>query len=387
VSTFSDRIDALTAADLVAAGSMKWTAYPGCMGAWVAEADFGLAPAIETALCKASQQRLTGYVPVELRALVKQTAVEYQARRHDWHISATQVFTLPDVLAGLIDVMTHFMRPGTKVIVPTPNYMPFVALPEVHHRDIIQVPLRRDDTGFHLDLADLAAAFAAGGELLILCNPHNPIGKVYTRAELEGISQVVAANNGLVFSDEIHAPLIYDGARHIPYASISEVAAHHTVTAFSASKAFNTAGLKCAQMVLTNPQQQQWAIARDLEHEPGVLGVLANIAAYRDGDAWLADELAYLDGNRHLVLERITAGLPAARMLPPQATYLAWIDLTAYQLGDDLAQWFREHAQVAITNGGDCGEAGRGHIRLNFATPRPVLDEMLERIVRAVAAR
>ncbi|MDR0435463.1 MAG: aminotransferase class I/II-fold pyridoxal phosphate-dependent enzyme [Propionibacteriaceae bacterium] len=387
MSTFSDRIDALTAADLVAAGSMKWTAYPGCMGAWVAEADFGLAPAIETALCKASQQRLTGYVPVELRALVKQTAVEYQARRHDWHISATQVFTLPDVLAGLIDVMTHFMRPGTKVIVPTPNYMPFVALPEVHHRDIIQVPLRRDDTGFHLDLADLAAAFAAGGELLILCNPHNPIGKVYTRAELEGISQVVAANNGLVFSDEIHAPLIYDGARHIPYASISEVAAHHTVTAFSASKAFNTAGLKCAQMVLTNPQQQQWAIARDLEHEPGVLGVLANIAAYRDGDAWLADELAYLDGNRHLVLERITAGLPAARMLPPQATYLAWIDLTAYQLGDDLAQWFREHAQVAITNGGDCGEAGRGHIRLNFATPRPVLDEMLERIVRAVAAR
>jgi cystathionine beta-lyase len=356
------------------------------MGAWVAESDFGLAPPIEAVLRKASQQRLLGYVPIELRALVKQCAAEYQARRYGWQVAPTQVFTLPDVLAGIIDVMTHFMRPGSKVIVPTPNYMPFVALPEVHRREIIQVPMRRSETGFRLDLDDLDAAFHAGGELLIICNPHNPIGKMYTRDEMLGICEVVDANRGQVFADEIHAPLTYDGRRHIPYASIGDTAAQHTVTAFSASKAFNIAGLKCAQMVLGNPEQQQWAIARDLEHEPSVLGVLANIAAYQEGDAWLADELDYLDGNRHLVVNRIRAELPKARILLPEATYLSWIDLSAYDLGDAPVKWFLEHAQIAVTDGNDCGAAGRGHIRFNFATPRPVLSEMLDRIIRAVNA-
>ncbi|MDR1355327.1 MAG: aminotransferase class I/II-fold pyridoxal phosphate-dependent enzyme [Propionibacteriaceae bacterium] len=386
MSTFSERIDALTIDDLLAAGSLKWTAFPGCLGAWVAESDFGTAPEIETALRQAATQRLLGYVPLQLRALVKQSAAEYQLRRYGWNISAAQVFTLPDVLAGITDVMTHFMQRNSKVIVPTPNYMPFLQLPEVHHREIIQLPMRRTDNGFHLDLADLNSAFQAGGELLVICNPHNPIGKVYTRRELESICEVVAANGGQVFSDEIHAPLIYPGATHIPYASINDTAAHHTITAFSASKAFNTAGLKCAQMVLSNPEQQQWAIIRDLEHEPSVLGVLANIAAYRESDAWLAEELEYLDGNRHLVLDLITTELPNAQMLLPQATYLAWVDLSAYQLGDRPADWLREHAAVALTDGSDCGDIGRGSIRLNFATPRPILATILKRIIDAVKA-
>jgi cystathionine beta-lyase len=349
--------------------------------------DFGLAEPITRDLAEAARNNLTGYVPLPLRKELRVATAEYQARKHGWEIDPKQVFALPDVLAGLIDVMSHWLRPGSKVIAITPCYMPFLLLPEVHHREIIEVPMVEDASGWRLDLDDLDAAFRAGGELLIFCNPQNPIGKVYTRAELEGICEVVARHGGTVFSDEIHAPLIYDGLQHIPYASLNETAARHTVTSFSASKAFNTAGLKCAQMVLTNPDQQAWAAARDLEHEPSALGTIANIAAYREGDPWLADVLAYLDGTRHAIADWTAELLPEARICVPDATFLAWLDLSAYELGDHLGIWFRSHASVAFQDGIECGQGGRGHVRLNFGTPRPIVRTILERMADAIATR
>jgi cystathionine beta-lyase len=258
--------------------------------------------------------------------------------------------------------------------------MPFVTLPGVHGREIIQVPMQNGV----LSLDDLTAAFDQGGELLVWCNPHNPTGRVASRQEMVAIAELVADRGGLVFSDEIHAPLVYPDARHVPFASVSDVAAGCTITAMSASKAWNLAGLKCAQLVFSNPSQREpWdAGLRHFAGEPAMPGVLANIAAYTAGEPWLADALNYLDANRRRLMTRLQEAESRTGLIvePGQATYLAWID--ARRLGAMNAQQFLlEHAGVAVNDGALCGDAGRGYIRLNYATPTPVLDEIIDRII------
>jgi len=241
-----------------------------------------------------------------------------------------------------------------------------------------------------LDLAGLDAAFRQGGHLLILCNPCNPVGRVYTKDELAGVAEVVARNDGRVFADEIHAPLVYPGGTHIPYASVSEQAASHSVTGTAASKGWNLPGLKCAQLILTNDADAAtWAERGFMfEHGASVLGVRASAAAYRDGGDWLADVVSYLDGSRQLLAGLLAEHLPAIRYQPPEGTYLAWLDCREL-FRDRLievspAEFFRARGRVLLTDGAACGEAGRGHVRLNFATPRPVLAEIVRRMAAAV---
>jgi cystathionine beta-lyase len=234
------------------------------------------------------------------------------------------------------------------------------------------------------DLAALDAAFAAGGNLLVLCNPHNPVGRVLEPAELLAIAAVADRHGARVFADEIHAPLVYDGHRHVPYASLSPLTAGHTLTATSASKAFNLAGLKCAQVVLSNDADREvWArIAPVAEHGASTPGVLASTAAYAEGGPWLAGVLDYLDGNRRLLGELVAELLPGVGHTPPEGTYLGWLDFRATGPAEPAA-YFLEQAGVAMTDGARCGEAGRGFARITFALPRPVLREAIERIATA----
>jgi cystathionine beta-lyase len=208
---------------------------------------------------------------------------------------------------------------------------------------------------------------------------------VLTREELVAVSEVVARYGGRVFSDEIHAPLVLGEHRHVPYATVSEAAAAHTITATSASKAFNLPGLKCAQLVLSNDADAERydRVAASAMHGAGLLGVLANTVAYRDGGPWLDAVREYLAGNAAFVGERLAAALPQVGYRAPEGTYIAWLDLTALDLGDGLATTVLERAGVALTDGTACGEAGRGHARLILATPRPVLEEIVDRLARA----
>ena len=201
---------------------------------------------------------------------------------------------------------------------------------------------------------------------------------------MSAIAEVVERHGGRVFSDEIHAPLVYDGHHHVPYASISVATAAHTVTAVSASKAWNLPGLKCAQLVLSNDADAAlWSeVGFMAEHGASNLGVVANAAAYELGRPWLAEVMAYLDGNRRLLGDLLAKHLPDIGYLPPEGTYLAWLDCRALGLGDHPAEYFLEHGGVALTDGTACGAVGTGHARLNFATPAPVL----ERAVRLLAA-
>jgi cystathionine beta-lyase len=214
---------------LRARGSFKWTAPgPGGLGAAVAEMDFGAAPPILDELAALAADAKFGYLPPPLAAELAQACAEFQARRFGWQVDPELVHDVPDVLKVLELAITYFSRPASPVILPTPAYMPFLTLPGVWGREVIQVRMLDDDGYFRFDIEGINEAFRAGGHLLILCNPYNPLGRVCTAAELAQITEVVDRHGGRVFADEIHAPLIYPGERHIPYASTSDTAAGHT---------------------------------------------------------------------------------------------------------------------------------------------------------------
>lgn len=384
MSDLAARIDALSAEDLRARGSMKWTGFPGAIGAWVAETDFDLAPAIQQAVDDSHDRRLSGYVPLAWREEVKAATAEFQARHFGWQIDPERIFIMPDVLTPLAFTMMKWLPSGSKIVVPTPCYMPFVDMPGAFGHQLVQLPMIPTPDGWEFDFDGLAAAFEQGARMLILCNPHNPTGKVHTAGELRQIAEIVERYGGLVFSDEIHSPITFAPARHLPYATVSPAAAQHSITAVAASKAFNIAGFKCAQMVLTNDAQARFYSSQGhgLPFESTAIGVSATIAAYRNSDAWLAEMLAYLDGNRRFALEAFGAQLPEVVIREPQGTYLMWLD--ARQLGlADPQQHFLAHG-VALTDGAGCGDAGRGWVRFNYAMPRRLVAEAIDKMAASL---
>ncbi len=305
---------------------------------------------------------------------------------------------LGDVIAGLQATIEHFTAPGSAVIVSTPAYMPFLTVPEVMGREQVEVPMAVE-TGpdgrerYVHDLDALDAAVAAGAGLLVLCNPHNPVGRVLEREEMLAIAEVVDRHGGRVFSDEIHAPLVFPGHRHLPYASIDDVTAGHTLTATSASKAWNLPGLKCAQLVVSNQADaDRWdRVGLLSEHGASTLGVVATTAAYASGGPWLEDVLTYLDGNRSLLSDLVAERLPGVRATVPEGTYLSLLDCRDLGLGESPAAFFAREAGVALTDGARCGVSARGFVRYTFATPRPIMertvDLMAESLGRARSSR
>lgn len=378
--------DDITIDQLRRAGSVKWSTFPDAIGAFIAEMDFGTAPVITGAITDALQQGQLGYLPEGFKADLGEAFAAFAADRYGSAVSPELVRPVVDVVEGLIAVVEHFTPAGSPLIVPTPAYMPFLTIGEAVGREIVQVPLTREGDRYVYDLQALAAAFTVPGQLLVLCNPHNPIGRVLTRAELTAISEVVQARGGLVFSDEIHAPLTYDDP-HIPYANVNDAAAQHTITATSTSKAWNVPGLKAAQLIFSNPEHASaWrGFGRRYEQAASTLGVLAAIAAYTGGQGWLADVLTYLDGNRVLLADLVAEHLPGVRYVPPEGTFLGWLDVRDLDLPGPAAQFFLTHAGVATTAGEDCGAPG--FLRLNFATPAPILTRAVSAMGAAVRER
>jgi cysteine-S-conjugate beta-lyase len=389
--SFREVIDSTTAAALRARGSVKWTVPgPGGFGAGVAEMDFGAAPAILDALARLSADANFGYLPRPLADELAVACAEFQLRRYGWAVEPMQVRHVPDVIRALQIAITQLSRPGSPVILPTPAYMPFLAVPGFLGREIIQVQMRGDGAGFFtLDLEAIDDAFGRGGHLLIFCNPYNPLGRVFTVDEMAQLTDVVDARGGRVFADEIHGPLVYPGTRHVPYASTSGAAAAHTLTATSASKAWNLPGLKCALVILTSEaDRQHWdELAFFATHGASNPGVVANIAAFRHGGAWLDEVVGYLDGSRRLLADLLGRHLPGVRYRPPDGTYLAWLDCSALDLPGSPGELVTDRAHVAVVDGPAFGAGGAGAFRFNFATPQPILAEMVERIAGVLDRR
>ncbi|MGP9680833.1 MalY/PatB family protein [Brachybacterium sp. AOP3-A1-3] len=383
-------IDAITQGDLIATGATRWAGDADVIGAFVAEMDFGIAPPITERLHFEVDRGAFGYLPAHLATELHGATAGFLQRRTGWTVDPAHIHEMPDVISVFQAVIGNFLRPDSKIIVPTPAYMPFLEVPELMGREILEVEMLVEDSGdsgvhYSYDLAAIEAAFDAGGELLVLCNPHNPTGRVFTREEMEPLVELVDRKGGRVFSDEIWLPLVLEG-EHIPYASLSETAAGHTITAVAASKAFNLPGLKCAQLVTSNDaDREQWErVGHFPMHGAANLGLAATAAAYTQAEDWLDDIVGYLRRNRETLVELVASLLPKARLTTMEGTYVAWLDLRVYGIEGSLHDHLLERARVECTEGTACGSAWSGHVRLIYAMPRPLLIEAITRIVRVL---
>jgi cystathionine beta-lyase len=382
--------NALTPELLRSRGSNKWAAFEGellCAG--VAEMDFGTAPAVLREWASIAERLEFGYPNESVAQEMSAATAVWHQQQYGWVVDAADIFPLADVLKGLELAILEFSKPGAAVIVPTPAYMPFLMLPKLFEREVIESPmLRGDDGSFALDLDDIATHFAAGANLLVLANPGNPTGKVFTHDELSALADVAVAHGARVFSDEIHSPLTLFGNRHVPLASVSDAGARVAITATSPSKAFNLPGLKCAQIILSNDADRtHWkTIGWMASHGASTPGMRLNTAAYSGGEPWLAAVREYIEANIEYLRSALAEQLPKAQMAPMQGTYLAWLDLRAYSDEPELAEMLATKAGIRVNGGVGYGAVGAGHIRVNVATARPILERIVAALAQAMTA-
>ncbi len=362
--------------------SAKWTFYePDVLPAWVAEMDFPLADPIKEALRDAVDRDDAGYANPAASRLAPAFAA-FAERRYGWGVDPEGVIACNDVVNGLRDLLRAMLDPGEGVVITPPVYHPFFSLVPEAGCALVQVPLLE---GRALDLDGIGEAFAAGARALLLCNPHNPTGTVATREELARLADLAAEHDAWILSDEIHAPLTLSGAEHVPFVTVSDEAAARGIVLVSASKTFNLAGLGCAQIVTApGPARDAVELLPFGSRHPGHFGTIASEAAYESGDEWLADLLAVLDSNRRLLAEQLLHRLPEVAYEQPQAGYLAWLDCSQLELGEDPAAPMLERGRVALSPGPQFGRGGAGHVRLNFGTSPALVAEAVERMARAI---
>ncbi|GAB1690631.1 MalY/PatB family protein [Krasilnikovia sp. M28-CT-15] len=372
-------------AELRGRRSAKWRTYPpDVLPLTVAEMDFGLAPPVAEVLREAVDSSDTGYAAPD--STVGTALAGFAARRWGWTVDPGAVTAVPDVGVGVVEVLRTLARPGDAVVVSPPVYPPFFDwVPEAGARTH-EVPLARDaDGGYRLDLPALERAFATGPAAYVLCNPHNPVGRVHTPDELAALVRLARIHRVPIISDEIHAPLVLPGAAFTPLLSVPG-AAEAAVSVVSASKAFNLAGLKCAAVVTASPVTAGLVrrFPPDARWRTGHFGVLATVAAYTAGDRWLDRLLATLDARRAQLGKLLAERLPKVRWRPPEATYLAWLDCAALGEGDAPRELFLARGRIALEPGMRFGAPGAGHVRLNFGTSAEILDEATARMAGAV---
>lgn len=380
-------LDAITPDQLRSRGSLKWRDIdPDHLGAWVAEMDFGLSPAVAETISDCVDRAITGYPFTDAEAEMAQATAEFQLREYGWTIEPDLVRPVPDVVEGLRRVVMELTPPDSPVVLHTPVYFPFFTMVERSGRKQIRVPSISDDRGrWYLDLDALEKVFASGVGSFVLCNPWNPTGRSFSRDELLAVAELCHRYDVRVIVDEIHGPLVYPGGIHIPFASLDHPVAERAVTVTAASKMWNTPGLKCGQVICSDPNDLARWDSSFPEHVVGVsvIGVLATAAAYRDQTGWRDTVLAYLTRNRDRVTEMMREHLPEVGHHPAEATYLSWLDFRPLGI-ERPAELLAEKTGVVLSEGEIYD--GPGFARLNFATPRPILDEMLTRIGDVIGA-
>ncbi len=384
-ASFSPDVDP---AAMRTAPSVKWTTFdPEVIPAWVADMDFAPAPSIRAAIHRHVDAHPLVYTPWTGIPGLRESVVERQRARFGWTFEPDDVTLLPGIVPGIYRSVAALASPGEGVVVPTPAYFPFLTAVRRQKRTLQTADLARDADGYRLDVDAIAEAITPATRLLILCNPHNPTGRQFTRTELEAVAELALEHRLWVVSDELHADLTHSGGPHIPLASLGDEIAARTVTLLGPTKAFNLAGLGVGFAITTSEalREQVFGTAFGTLSLPNVVAQVAAKAAYATDDAarWLDGMLDHLRANRRRVAAA-AAGWPGVVHHPPEATYLAWLDLRSSpvfdELGDDPAETLRERARVALTPGGPFGPNADGFVRLNFATSGELLDEALGRL-------
>jgi len=375
--------------DRRASDSNKWRKFPAdVLPLWVADMDFASPPAVVQALRARVDHGFFGYLME--RPELHEVVAERVAKRYGWRVSPDAVVPLPGVIAGFNLALRALTTPGDGLVVQTPVYPPILRAAGNHGltRDEHALTHGRDGR-YTVDLDTFARALGPRTRAFLLCNPHNPVGRVFERAELEGMAAACAQRDVWIIADEIHCELLLDDRRHVPIATLSPEIEARTVTFMAPSKTFNLPGLKCAVAIVPNAslRERLAAAVGDLVPKINVLGHAAAVAAYRDGDAWLEALLDYLEDNREVLVRELPRRLPGVRIAAPEATYLAWLDCRDARIpGGDPHTFFLERAKVALNDGRLFGSGGEGFVRLNFGCPRALLIEGLHRMAQALIA-
>ncbi|MFN0315218.1 MAG: MalY/PatB family protein [Burkholderiales bacterium] len=370
-------------ADRRATGSSKWDKYAGrdILPLWVADMDFRSPPCVTAALHARVDHGIFGYTdPTDELA---QTLIAHLEDQYRWQIKKEWIVWLPGLVTGLNLAARAFCDPGQQAITATPVYPPFLSAPLNQGREVLRVPMALNGNRWAWDMDQLDSMLTPQTSMLSLCNPHNPVGRVFTQDELHDLASRCARHKLVLCSDEIHCGLILDASKkHIPIASLSPEICASTVTLMAPSKTFNLPGLGCAFAIVSNAQlrARMKRAAAGVVPRVNALGFTAAQAAYGDGEPWRAALLAYLRGNRDLVLEAIGT-MPGLRVFPMEATYLAWIDARA--LGQPNPTKFFEEAGVGLSDGAEFGAPG--YVRLNFGCTRTLLRQGLARMASAIA--
>ncbi|WP_244894122.1 MalY/PatB family protein [Planobispora rosea] len=377
-------LNALTLENLTSRDGIKWShPAPGVIPAWIADMDFPVAAAVRDALARRAHGDL-GYPAWDERHDAGPLALAFAERmesRYGWRPDPEHVRSFTDINQALQVILHVATRPGDEVAVHVPAYPPFLETCKEMGRPALPIPMEPAGDSWGFDAEALAVRLAEGRcRVLLLVNPQNPTGRVFTREELTGLAELAERHDLLVISDEIHADLVHTPGEHIPFATLLP---ERTVTLTSATKAFNLGGVRCSVAHTGAPALRE-ALAAQPTHLYGmanVFGVEATVAAWRHGDDWLAEARTVLDRNRHLIAERLPDGV-GYRI--PDATYLAWLDLSGLGLAEEPAAFLEREAKVMLSPGPLFGPGGEGFARLNFATSGPVLSEILDRVTRAV---
>jgi cystathionine beta-lyase len=380
--------DDLDIAELRRRRGEKWAEYPpDVLPAWVADMDFPVAEPIARHLAEAVRIHDLGYAVNPTPSALPTVFAKRMLERFGWSLDPKRVIVLTDVVQGIYIALQTFTEPRGGVILQPPVYPPFFHAVRETGRRLLVNPLVRGAKGYELDLDALRRVCDSGASVLLLCNPQNPTGRVFTRAELDGIARVALERDLIVISDEIQCDLVYPGHRHIPFASLGAEVEARTLTLTSATKGFNIAGLRCAVAAFGSEEllKKFKSVPAHVRGGLGTFGLSATEIAWTEAQPWLDDVLVYLDGNRRFVAEFLRERIPRIVHHSPESLYLAWLDCAALELGGAAPyDFFLERARVALTDGRNFGPGGETFVRLNFATSRTILREILERMARVL---
>ena len=383
--------------DRKGSNSVKWDKVSEFFGRedllpmWVADSDWPTAPEIIKAIKERADHGIFGYSFPDEK--LKETIVKWVKRNYDWDIKKEWIVFSNGVVPSINIAVSTFTNLGDEVIVQSPVYYPFYSAIKNNGAVIINNKLKENNGEYEFDLEDLknkikdSSRNLSRAKLLILCSPHNPVGRVWDKKELQELGQICVENNIKIISDEIHADFVYDDNKHIPIASLNNEFSQNTITFMAPSKTFNIAGLHSSFAVIENDDlRKEFTINKNgLVGAGNVFGLKAMEAAYSKGDEWLSEQIAYLEKNRDYAVNYINNKIPGIKCKKAEGTYLLWLDCRELELeNDNLNEFFINKAQLALDPGDWFGEGGKGFMRMNLACPRSTLKEGLERLENAI---
>jgi cystathionine beta-lyase len=348
---------------------------------WVADMDFPVPPFVSEAVLKRAGHPIYGYsiIPDSYYEAV----INWQQRRYGWDIRKEWILFSPGVVTGLNVIVQALTEPGDRIIVQPPVYFPFFSCVEKNGRTLLYNQLIEKSGIYSIDFEDLEDKMKAGAKMLILCNPHNPVSRCWTREELEWIGAKSLEYGVLVVSDEIHCDLVFEPHRHIPFATLSEEIAQNTITCIAPSKTFNLAGLFTSSIIIPNDiLRSKFKAAEEMIHlSANIFGIIAGEAAYREGETWLGELMAYLQNNIEHVKDFLATNIPEITLSPVEATYMLWLDFRKLEMpAPELKKLLIEKAGLGFVEGPTFGPGGDGFQRMNVACPRATLDLALNRL-------